>query len=70
MPRTEHAQQYDTLDAICYRVFGRTAGVTEQVLELNPGMADLGPILPQGTPVTLPDSPPLPQRTGIVQLWD
>ena len=29
---TVRAQQHDTLDAICYRVYGTTRGVTEQVL--------------------------------------
>jgi len=70
MSRTVRSRQGDTLDLICHRVLGQTAGVTEQVLELNPGLADLGPVLPHGTPVTLPDTPKQPQRTGTVQLWD
>ncbi|EPC02409.1 tail protein X [Litchfieldella anticariensis FP35 = DSM 16096] len=70
MPRTVYAHQRDTLDAICHRVFGQTAGITEQVLELNPGIAELGPVLPQGTPVRLPDITQQPQRTKTVQLWD
>ncbi len=63
------AMQGDTVDAICQRVYGRTAGVTEAVLEANPGLADLGPVLPNGTELELPDNPPQPaiQR---VQLWD
>ncbi|MBZ9576719.1 tail protein X [Modicisalibacter sp. MOD 31.J] len=70
MPRIVHAHQREPLDALCYRVFGRTAGITEQVLTLNPGLAELGPALPQGTPVMLPDDPIPPQRTDVVQLWD
>lgn len=70
MARIVRANQYDTIDAICQRVYGRTASVTEQVLELNPGLAELGPVLPQGTAVTLPDIPTQPQRTDSVQLWD
>ena len=70
MPRIVRAHQYDTVDAICQRVYGRTAGVTEQVLELNPGLAEFGPVLPHGTPVTLPDTTQQPQRTAAVQLWD
>lgn len=69
MPRTVRTRQGDTADALCYRVFGRTAGITEQVLELNPGLAGLGPVLPQGTAVVLPDRARPPQRTGTVQLW-
>ncbi|TLX52838.1 phage tail protein, partial [Stutzerimonas nosocomialis] len=30
------AQQGDTVDAICWRHYGRTAGVVEQVLDANP----------------------------------
>ena len=51
------ATQGDTLDAICWRHYGRTAGVTERVLEANPGLADLGPIIPIGTLVNLPPLP-------------
>ena len=67
---TVYAQQHDTLDAICYRAYGRTAGVTEQVLQANPGLAELGPVLPHGTPVTLPVITQQPSRTPTVQLWD
>lgn len=42
------AQQYDTLDAMCWRYYGRTEGVTEKVLAANPGLADIGPVLPHG----------------------
>ncbi|WP_343322443.1 tail protein X [Chromohalobacter nigrandesensis] len=65
-----HARQGDTLDAICYRAYGRTAAVTERVLEANPGVADLGPILPHGTPVTLPEITRQPSRALAVQLWN
>ncbi|WP_439652450.1 tail protein X [Morganella morganii] len=33
------ALQGETLDALCYRVTGQTAGIVEQALELNPGLA-------------------------------
>ncbi|AUH00974.1 tail protein X [Pectobacteriaceae bacterium CE70] len=49
-----YAHQDDTLDALCYRYYGRTQGVVETVLQSNPGLADLGPILPHGTAVELP----------------
>jgi len=70
MPRIVRAHQGDTVDAICQRIYGRTAGVTEQLLELNPGLADLGPILPQGTAITLPEVVQQPQHSTVVQLWD
>ncbi|STE54453.1 Tail protein X (GpX) [Escherichia coli] len=49
------ALQGDTLDAICVRYYGRTEGVVEAVLAANPGLAELGAVLPHGTAVELPD---------------
>ncbi|MGH1402411.1 MAG: tail protein X, partial [Acinetobacter tandoii] len=46
--------QGDTIDLICWRYYGRTAGVTETVLEYNPDLAEQGPILTLGTEVILP----------------
>jgi phage tail protein X len=67
---TVRANQGDTLDAICYRAFGRTAGVVEAVMDANRGLADLGAILPIGTPVTLPEPDQAAQHTiDQVQLW-
>lgn len=63
------ARQGDTLDLICHRHLGATARVTEQVLELNPRLAELGPELPIGTIVTLPEAPDAPVKTRI-KLWD
>ncbi|GHB32841.1 tail protein X [Salinicola rhizosphaerae] len=69
MSRIVYAHQGDTVDAICQRIHGKTAGVTEQVLELNPGLAEFGPILPQGTPVAMPELARRQERTDTVQLW-
>ena len=63
------AIQGDTVDAICQRVYGRTAGVAEGVLLANPGIADLGPVLPHGTALDMPDISPQP-TVQMVQLWD
>lgn len=64
------AKQGDTIDVICQRYYGRTSAVTELVLDSNPGLAELGPILPQGTMVELPDVAPPPQNNNMIQLWD
>lgn len=64
------AMQGDTLDAVCQRYYGRTAAVTEAVLELNRGLAELGPVLPQGTIIELPELAPPPQNNNMIQLWD
>ncbi len=64
------ANQGDTVDAICWRYYGRTAGVTEAFLDANPGLADLGPVIPHGTAVTLPDAAPQAEQRQVVNLWD
>lgn len=64
------AQQGDTLDLLCQRHLGRTIGVVESALEANPGLAALGPVLPMGTAVTLPDHAPAAAQTSLLQLWD
>ena len=62
------AQQNDTIDKICHRVFGSTAGITEQVLKLNPHITSTSPILALGTKIELPDNFSPSQTT--VNLWD
>ncbi len=65
------AQQGDTLDALCWRHLGRTAGVVEATLAKNPGLADLGAILPHGTPVALATpASAAPTVRPLIQLWD
>jgi len=64
------AQQNDTVDALCWRHYGRTAGVTEAVLEANPGLADLGPTLPQGLLVQMPEAQPAAPQRQMMNLWD
>jgi phage tail protein X len=52
-------------------VFGTTAGVVETVYEMNRGLAALGPVLPMGTPVVLPDVQDVGTRVlSTIQLWD
>jgi len=64
------AAQGDTVDSLCWQYYGRTAGVTEAVLDANPGLADLGAIIPHGTAVVLPDAAPQPEQRQVVNLWD
>lgn len=66
-----HALQGDTVDLICDRFFGRTEGVTEAVIDSNPGLAALGAILPHGTQITLPAPEALkPSTPKTINLWD
>lgn len=65
------ARAGETLDALCWRALGVTGGVTEAALALNPGLAALGPRLPEGTRVTLPEaSIAAPAVRENVSLWD
>lgn len=63
------SQQGDAVDTLCLRHLGRTAGVTEATLRLNPGLARRGPVLPAGIAITLPDLP-VAAITPTVKLWD
>ncbi|RMT70230.1 hypothetical protein ALP29_03493 [Pseudomonas syringae pv. avii] len=64
------ANQNETVDALCWRYYGRTAGVTEAVFESNPGLADHGPTLPQGLPVNMPEVQAIAPQRQVVNLWD
>jgi len=63
-------QQGDTVDELCWRHLGRTAGLVEVVYELNPGLADRGLILPSGLEVQLPDQPANKPTAPLLELWD
>lgn len=49
-----YALQDDSVDEICFRHYGRTRQVVEQVYAANRGLAELGVRLPHGYPVELP----------------
>lgn len=64
------ALQGDTVDLLCYRHLGRTAGVVEMVLKMNRGLADTV-ILDAGQKVILPDPDTLTTTTReTVTLWE
>ncbi|MDC4894432.1 tail protein X [Acinetobacter baumannii] len=65
-----YAIQNDTVDAICWREYGRSTGVVEQVLEANPHLSEFGPFIPIGTKVQLPDIPTQQNKVQSIQLWD
>lgn len=69
MNRVAYAHQGETLDGLLYRVYGKTAGITEQALLLNPHLANQGPVLSEGTPVTLPPPPEARAPKPHIQLW-
>jgi phage tail protein X len=57
----------DTLELILWREQGSAARPTA-ALELNPRLAELGPVLPAGTEVLLPDPPAAREETPL-RLW-
>lgn len=70
MSQTYIASERDTVDLIAWRVYGtQDARVVERLLDANPGLADLGPELPAGTNVTLPELDTQAERTAV-RLWD
>lgn len=70
MKRTARAHQGETLDALLYRVYGKTAGITEKTLKMNPRLAEMGAVLPEGTSVALPPPPEVSEtKKPKIQLW-
>lgn len=71
MARTALSREGDVVDRIALAAYGRTAGATEAVLDANPHLSTIGPVLPAGVTVALPDlllatvSAP-----ALVKLWD
>lgn len=70
MPVAVRANQNDTVDSLCWRHYGRTAGVTEAVFQANPGLAEHGPTLPQGLLVVMPEVQTSAPQRQMVNLWD
>lgn len=66
------ARQGDKLDLLLWREAGLGPSELGRVLDANPGLADLGPILPLGTVVTVPATARATSaRTlPVVNLWD
>ena len=66
---TYRTSQGDTLDYICWRFYKQQSGAVEIVLEANPGLAELGPVLPPNTIITLPDLPKPADTVQPIRLW-
>lgn len=65
------AHHGETLDGLCWRVLGRTEGVTEQALAMNAGLAANGPILSEGQTIILPEiSAAAVAIRQSINLWD
>ncbi|WP_338910680.1 tail protein X [Mycetohabitans rhizoxinica] len=64
------SSQGDTLDVLCWRHYGRTDGTVEAAFLANPGLAELGVVLPLGTIIELPDASAIASTAPLVQLFD
>lgn len=62
----------DTADLIAWKIYGRQDGrVVEELIDANPGLADLGPELPAGMTVLVPDvDETTAAASNAVKLWD
>lgn len=71
MPEVYVAKDGDMVDEICWRFYaaGQQPLSVERVYSENQGLAELGPVLPAGTQVTLPDLPE-PESTPLIRIWD
>ena len=63
-------RQGETVDLACWRHYGRTAEVTEIVMDVNPGLAAKGEFLPIGTAIVMPAITDEQKQPALVQLWD
>ncbi len=60
----------DMLDEICQRFYGQQSGAVETVLASNPGLADLGPVLPVNVSIVLPEISKPAKEAQPIRLWD
>ena len=60
-------RENDMLDDIVWRHYGRHDAL-DAVLEANPELARLAPLLPAGLTITLPDLP-TPSDAPVIRLW-
>jgi len=68
--QTYTTQAGDVLDALCYALYGAEHGTTEAVLAVNPQLAQLPAVLPEGVLIVFPDlEPPAPVQAQV-RLWD
>jgi phage tail protein X len=59
----------DTVDYIAFKYYGTLANRSAELLLLaNPGLADVGPLLPSGMVLTMPVIDTATKSTGV-RLW-
>lgn len=69
MARQYRTREGDNLDWVVWKVYGHQTGqIVETVLAANRHLAELGPTLPGGLLIDLPDLI-TPEKTQSVRLW-
>lgn len=64
-------QQGATLDLLLWRIHGRRGqDLVEAALVANPGLAALGPVIPLGTAIVVPDLPAPPAGGSVARPVD
>lgn len=69
MSGTVSTKSGDTVDLLALAAYGLSAGTTEAILDANPRLAAVGPVLPAGIVVVLPDVA-APAPSTQTKLWD
>lgn len=69
MSTTYKTSQGDTLDYVCWKAYGYQSGAVEALLAANPGLADLGDVLPTNTSIVLPDLAKPATELQPIRLW-
>ncbi len=67
---TYRTKQGEMVDEIAWKQYGHQDGTAEAVIDANPGLAALGPILPLGTVIVLPTIEAPSPENSLVRLWD
>lgn len=61
-------KQGDSVDLIAFERFGTSSATTESILDANPGLAAVGPVLPIGLTIRIP-IPVKADRVEGVNIW-
>lgn len=67
---TYRTRDGDVLDAIARAHYGPDRFSVEAVYDANPGLAKLGPVLPSGVLIDLPDEAAVTPSRHPIRLWD
>lgn len=70
MPTPYRTKTGDTVDLICWRIYGRTRGLTEAVFAANPALRNEPLILTPGLILSLPDVTANDTPPATIKLWD